>query len=426
MMKTTSFWLDSIPATDTSQVAPIDGPVDVLVIGAGFTGLSSALALAKRGARVALCEANIVGGEASGRNGGQCNNGTAQDYAGLIATYGEEKAASFYQFYNQAVDSVENIVRSESIQCDFRRAGKIKLAAKPEHMDKLALTHAALTKLVDRDAQLLDQNALKKEINAAGFYGGLLTPHGAQLHVGKLVQGLAVRCLEHGVAIYQHSPVIKLDKTGEQQWQVQTPTQLITSKAVLVATGGSGPGPFSWFRRRIVPVGSFAIVTEPLNDMLCHEIFPGNRSYVTSKNIGNYFRLTADKRLLFGGRARFAVSNPRSDLKSGDILRQSLYEMFPNLEDTAIDYCWGGTVDMSADRLPKVGEKDGLFYAMGYSGHGVQMSIHMGEVMADLVEGKPTQCPWITNHWPAVPGHFGKPWFLPFVGMYYKFQDMLH
>jgi glycine/D-amino acid oxidase-like deaminating enzyme len=425
-MKTTSFWLDSISATDTSNIAPIDGTVDVVVVGGGFTGLSSALALAKRGARVALCEANIVGGEASGRNGGQCNNGTAQDYAGLISTYGEEKAASFYQFYNQAVDSVENLVRNEKIDCDFRRAGKIKLAAKPEHVEKLAKTHEALIRSVDPDAKLLDQNALKKEICADGFYGGLLTPHGAQLHAGKLVHGLAARCIELGVAIYQQAPVIKLEKTGVQQWQVHTPTQVITSKAVLVATGGSGPGPFSWFRRRIVPVGSFAVVTEPLSDELRHSLFPGNRSYVTSKNIGNYFRLTADNRLLFGGRARFAVSNPRSDLKSGEILRRSLNQMFPALENTSIDYCWGGTVDMSADRLPKVGEKDGLFYAMGYSGHGVQMSVHMGEVMADLIEGKTSQCPWITTNWPAVPGHFGKPWFLPFVGLYYKFQDILN
>jgi len=425
-MKSASFWLDTAPTVSTTESALPEQPVDVLVVGGGFTGLSSALALAKRGASVALCEAGVVGGEASGRNGGQCNNGTAQDYAGLVAAYGEQKAQSFYQFYNQAVDSVERIVSSENIDCDFRRAGKIKLAAKPEHFDKLVRTHEALTKTVDPEASLLDATALQQEIGSDQFYGGLLTPKGAQLHVGKMVYGLATRCLEKGVAIFQHQPVINIDKTGEQSWIVTTPQQTIKAKAILIATGGSGPGPFSWFRRRIVPVGSFAVTTEPLNEELCASLFPGNRSYVTSKNIGNYFRLTADRRLLFGGRARFAISNPRSDLKSGEILRQSLDGMFPQLASSKIDYCWGGTVDMSADRLPKVGEHQGMFYAMGYSGHGVQMAIHMGEVMADLIDGKTTECPWLTQQWPAVPFHFGKPWFLPFVGMYYKVQDMLH
>jgi len=135
-MKNTSFWLDTIPGTDSTQ-SPIESSVDVVVVGGGFTGLSTALALAKRGAKVAICEANVVGGEASGRNGGQCNNGTAQDFTSLISTYGEEKAGSFYQFYNQAVDSVETLVKTENIDCDFRRAGKIKLAAKPEHINWL-------------------------------------------------------------------------------------------------------------------------------------------------------------------------------------------------------------------------------------------------------------------------------------------------
>ncbi|MBN26415.1 MAG: FAD-dependent oxidoreductase [Alteromonadaceae bacterium] len=425
-MKSASYWLDTAPVIATAESKLSSANVDVVVIGGGFTGLSSALALAQRGATVALCEAGIVGGEASGRNGGQCNNGTAQDYAGLIASYGEDKARAFYQFYNQAVDSVESLVRDEQIDCDFRRAGKIKLAAKPEHFEKLVKTHEALIKEVDTDAKLLDAAQLQREIVSDQFYGGLLTPNGAQLHVGKMVHGLATRCIEKGVAIFQHQPVIRVDKKGPQQWVVHTPEQTIVATSVLVATGGSGPGPFSWFRRRIVPVGSFAITTEPLNKQMCESLFPGNRSYVTSKNIGNYFRLTPDRRLLFGGRARFAVSNSRSDLKSGDILRQSLYDMFPQLANTRIDYCWGGTVDMSADRLPKVGEHNGMFYAMGYSGHGVQMALHMGKVMADLIDGKPTHCPWKTTNWPAVPFHFGKPWFLPLVGMYYKVQDKLH
>lgn len=424
-MQLTSYWLDTAPKLAVTANTYAGGPVDVVVIGGGFSGLSTALALAKQGASVVLCEAGELGGEASGRNGGQCNNGTAQDYAGLIASYGEQQAASFYRFYNDAVASVSRIVTAEAIDCDFRKAGKLKLAAKPEHFAKLEKTYQALIKEVDPDAQLLDQQAVRNEINANEVYGGLLTPNGVQLHPAKLVQGLASACIKYGVSILQHTPVIKLDKKGPQQWQVSTNSQQINAGAVVVATGGSGPGPFQWFRRRIIPVGSFAVVTAPLSAEQRSSLFPGNRSYVTSKNIGNYFRLTQDNRLLFGGRARFAVSNPRSDQKSGAILHTAMQTMFPALSQTRIDYCWGGTVDMSADRLPKVGEHNGLFYTMGYSGHGVQMAVHMGEVMADLVNGRTVACPWLTNDWPAIPGHYGKPWFLPFVGLYYKLQDRL-
>jgi glycine/D-amino acid oxidase-like deaminating enzyme len=182
-------------------------------------------------------------------------------------------------------------------------------------------------------------------------------------------------------------------------------------------------GPFQWFRRRIAPVGSFVIATKPLPDELLDQLLPKRRTYVTSRIVGNYFRTTVDNRLVFGGRARFAMSNPRSDIKSGKILESALAGMFPALNTVGIDYCWGGIVDMTADRLPRAGEHDGLFYAMGYSGHGVQMSVHMGQIMADVLEGKVESNPWRALDWPAIPGHFGKPWFLPLVGAYYKLQD---
>jgi glycine/D-amino acid oxidase-like deaminating enzyme len=120
------------------------------------------------------------------------------------------------------------------------------------------------------------------------------------------------------------------------------------------------------------------------------------------------------------------MSDPGSDVKSGRILRQSLETVFPALRDVKIDYCWGGLVDVTADRLPRAGEHEGLLYSMGYSGHGVQMSIHMGRVLADVIGGKPSASPWLELDWHAIPGNFGHPWYLPFVGAYFRVQDMLH
>lgn len=425
-MKLESYWLDTAPAFTGGRDQAAEGVVDVAIVGGGFTGLSTALSVARQGVSVAVFEAGRVVGEASGRNGGQCNNGTAQSYASLVGSYGEERAQRFYQAYNDAVDSVERMVANEHIDCDFRRCGKLKLAAKPAHFQTLENAYHTLTASgADPDVQLIGASDLPAELNAQGFYGGLLQPNSAQLHVGCFGVGLADAAASAGAAIYESAPVTGLRRLSNGCWQVTSARGQVEARQVFVATGGSGPGPFSWFRRRIVPVGSFAVVTEPLAPALTQRLFPTGRNYVTTRHIGNYFRLTGDNRLLFGGRARFAVSNPKSDAKSGEVLRQALAAMFPELADVRLDYCWGGTVDMSADRLPRAGEKNGLYYAMGYSGHGVQMAVHMGDIMAQVLGGNAKANPWHDLPWPAVPGHFGKPWFLPLVGMYYRVLDQL-
>lgn len=426
-MKLSSYWLDSAPGFSAAAHGAPEGRVDVAVIGGGFSGLTAALFLARAGASVTLLEAGQVMGEASGRNGGQCNNGTLQDFAGLSASLGIEKASEYYRAYNEAVDGIEALVKSEGIDCDFHRSGKLKIAAKPAHYDKLHRTCAALHAAgVDPDATVLDKAALASEINSDAYYGGLLQPLSAQLHVGRFGIGLAERAAAAGAQIFQSSPVNRLERQGPDHWRVVTPSGEVTASQVLLANGGSGPGPFGWFRRRIVPVGSFIVVTEPLGADRLDTLLPGRRSYVNTLNVGNYFRRTPDDRLLFGGRARFAVSNPRSDARSGAVLEKTLGNTFPELADVRIDYCWGGTVDLTADRLPRAGQRDGLYYAMGYSGHGVQMAVMMGRVMAERMQGKSAANPWSELSWPPVPGHFGKPWFLPMVGVYYRMLDYLH
>jgi glycine/D-amino acid oxidase-like deaminating enzyme len=244
--------------------------------------------------------------------------------------------------------------------------------------------------------------------------------------MGKFGVGLAQAAARHGARIFEHTPVTGLKRLDGERYDVVTERGTIRAGRVLVATGASQIGPLQWFRRRIAPVGSFIVVTEPLSTAQLDELLPKRRAYVTTRNIGNYFRATADNRLLFGGRARFAMSNPRSDEKSGRILRAGLASYFPELADVRLDYCWGGLVDMTADRLPRAGQHEGLFYSMGYSGHGVQMSVHMGRVMADVMFGAATRNPWRKLEWPAIPGHFGHAWFLPLVGAYYRLQDILH
>ena len=373
---------------------------------------------------VVVLEAAQVAGEASGRNGGQCNTGVAQDYASLAARIGVEQAKAFYRAYASAVKSVETIVTEQAIDCDFRRAGKLKLAAKPQHFAGLEKTFNALRRDVDPDIELIDPSHIRDEIASDGFTAGPAAQRRADAH-GQ------VRRRPRASGRARRTRVRTRGRHAARQARRRAPPdhqrpRLIVADRVLVATGASQHGPFAWFRRRIAPVGSFIVVTEPLPDAQLNRLFPHRRAYVTSRQIGNYFRVTPDNRLLFGGRARFAMSAPRSDAKSGDVLRAGMAGYFPELANVRLDYCWGGLVDITADRLPRAGQHDGLYYSMGYSGHGVQMSVHMGRVMADVLYGAAASNPWRELEWPAIPGHFGHAWFLPLVGAYYRMQDFLH
>ena len=425
-MKLESFWLDTAPTFHGAEEGPVDGRTDVAIIGGGFTGLSTALALAKRGATVVVLEAERLVGAASGRNGGQCNAGTLQDYRSLVGSFGVERARRYYQEFTAAVDSVERLASEEHIDCDFNRRGKLKLASKPAHFNKMVQTFEALqADGVDPNVELVPPDCMRDEVGSNDYHGGLLQTTSAQLHVGKFGSGLAEAVARRGVRLYASAPVTGLHRQSGGAWRITTPRGSVDAAQTLVATGGSGSGPFGWFRRRIIPVGSFIVVTEPLGAERLSRLLPNRRSYVTSNNIGNYFRVTEDNRLLFGGRARFAMSNVKSDRESGHILRDSLVRAFPEFADARIDYCWGGSVDMSADRMPHAGQHKGLYYSMGYSGHGVQMAVHMGQIMADIMDGNEHANPWGELKWPPILGHFGKPWFLPAIGAYYRLQDIL-
>ncbi|MDQ0458010.1 NAD(P)/FAD-dependent oxidoreductase [Rhizobium paknamense] len=423
-MKLLSYWHDTAGAFKGGATAPLEGHYDVAIIGGGFTGLGAARQLAKAGARVVLLEAETIGWGASGRNGGHLNNGLAHSYLAAKAELGKERAIALYKALDDSIDTLEALIAEEGIDCNFRRAGKLKLASKPEHMAGIARNFEALHAECDPDTALLSAADLKSEVGSP-FHGAMLSKKSAMMHMGRYVVGLAEAAARHGAMIFEKCPVTAVDAKGPVK-RIATAKGSITAREVIMATGAYTSSNFSYFRRRIIAVGSFLIATRPLTPDEVAATMPGNRTCVNSMNIGNYFRLAPDNRLLFGGRARFsATSDHRSDAKGGEILKASLARIFPQLAKVEIDYCWGGLVDMTKDRYPRAGYQDGLWYAMGYSGHGAQLSTHMGMILADTILGRPDRNPLKGLDWPAVPGHFGKPWFLPLVGLYYQFLDRI-
>ena len=424
-MKSVPYWLDTAPPFEDASSEPVSGDADAAVIGAGLNGLSAAIALARKGARVAVFEKEQVGCSASGRNGGMCTPGMVMDFTRAVERYGLPRAKEMYLSYNAAIACVEKLIVDEEIDCDFVRSGKLSLASKPQHYDRLARRRDDLAKHLDYETILVPRADIQSEIGSDRFHGGLVDTQGAGFHVGKFVRGLARVAHKLGVRIHEGTPVTNLRRVGGFEHEVTTPKGSLRAAKVLLATGSTTGSQFGWFQRRIVPVGSFIIVTEPLSHAVVDEILPTRRMASDTQNMIHYFRITPDNRLLFGGRARFAMSNAVSDLKSGRILEEDMTWTYPQLSGTRIDYCWGGLVDMTADRLPHAGERDGLFYSMGYSGHGTQMSTYMGARMADVMDGEAQANVWRDLPWPAVPGNFGPPWFLPLVGVYYRFKDIV-
>lgn len=422
-MQLKPYWLETRTAFSGGRKGELPAKASVVVIGGGFTGLSAARSLAMQGIDSVLLEAGEVASAASGRSGGHCNNGTAADLLSLSQRLGADEARRYYAMFDEAVDFVETVVREEQIDCDFVRNGKVKLAVKPSHIEAMKRGADYLAREVEPDLVFLEGAELQSEVRSDAFHAGMVMPRSAQMHVGRYGTGLADAATRHGAAIFEHTPVTGLKRLSGARHEVGTTRGKIVAEAVLVCTGASLEGPFGWLRRRTVPMGSFVVATEPLTDEQIAASMPGRRNCVTSAHVGNYFRLTADNRMIFGGRARFALSSPTSDAKAGEVLRKNLAEVFPALSDVPIAYNWGGVLDMTQDRLPRAGEHDGLFYVIGLSGHGVQFSGYIGDRMARLIGGQADANPLSGKRFPAIPGHIGPPWFLPFVGVWYRFLD---
>ena len=424
-MKFTPYWLDtSSPGPDRSTTE-VGGKVDVAVVGAGLTGLSAALHLARKGAQVAVLERDTVAFGASGRNGGMATTGLSIGFRDAIARYGFESAGAMFLAYNDAIDSVEKLVGEEGIDCDYARSGKMTLAAKPGHYEGLLKTHDVLAERLGYETQMVPKSGLRSEIAGDFYHGAMVDPKGAGLHVGKFTRGLGESAASLGAQIHEKASVEQVRRLGGTKHEVVTSRGTLRADQVLVATSGYTSRPFRWQQLRIAPVGSFIIVTEPLGKEVCDQLMPNRRMASDTKNLLYYFRITPDHRLLFGGRARFAMSSPVSDEKSGRILQKAMVSVFPQLAQTRVDYCWGGLVDMSMDRMVHAGEHDGLYYSLGYSGHGVQMATYMGKQMAEYMNGALDANPWRDLTFKRIPGHVGPPWFLPFAGAYYKALDVI-
>ncbi|MBZ5705355.1 MAG: FAD-binding oxidoreductase [Acidobacteriia bacterium] len=423
-----NFWLTTVemPKADAGQ--PLPENIDVAVIGAGFTGLSAARMLAQRGAKVAVLEAESIGWGASSRNGGMVLTGLKLGVNKLISMYGRERTQRMYAASLASIDCVEQLTREENIDCDFSRCGHLEVAYKQKHFDDYARQVEVIARECNHQLRIVPRHELETEIGSSIYYGGMVDDVSAGLNPAQYVAGLARAAQRTGAPMFENTRVEKIERELRQAapgWRLTTSRGAVWARDVFVATSGyTGPATPT-LRKKIIPIGSYIITTEVLPEPLAHELSPRNRMIYDSKNYLYYYRLTPDRRMLFGGRAAFFPETESSIRESAEILRRGMIDVYPQLRETKVDYVWGGTLDFAFDIMPHAGQMDGIYYALGYAGHGVAMATWQGQRMAELIAGGKDDNPFIGIPFPGAPlGLYnGRPWFLPFAGMYYKFLD---
>jgi glycine/D-amino acid oxidase-like deaminating enzyme len=410
------------------EAAPLPQGVDVAVIGAGFTGLSAARTLAKRGANVAVLESETIGWGASSRNGGMVLTGMKLGVNKLIARYGRELTERMYRASLATIDCVERIVREEAIDCDFSRCGHLEVACKQKHFDDYARQAELIAREFNHQLRVVERNELQAEIGSTIYYGGMVDEVSAGLNPAQYVAGLGEAALRAGAGIFEHTRVQSLEREsrqGESGWKIVTPQGPLWAREVFVGTSGYTGRATPALQGKIIPIGSFIITTEVLREELANELSPRKRMIYDSKHYLYYYRLTPDRRMLFGGRAAFFPESDQTIRRSAEILRRGMIDVYPQLRDAKVEYVWGGTLDFAFDVMPHAGQIDGLYYAVGYAGHGVAMATYQGQKIAELISGDAPENPFVGIPFPGAPlGLYqGKPWFLPFAGLWYKLLD---
>ena len=395
---------------------------DVVVVGGGYAGINAARELARRGVEVTLLEAHTLGWGASTRNGGIVHAGYKWGPSQLIGRYGEDTGRALYRETLDGYETVKRLIAEEAIDCDFREVGHVQLAYAPSHVADLEHECESLA-LVGVESTVVPRDRIREEIGSDAYHGGLVVPGSGLLHPGRYFAGLAAAADRARADLHEGVRARTIRRQADGRFVVETERGAIRARDVFVATNGYTDGVAPTLRRRMIPIGSYIIASEPLPEALVHDLSPNGRAFFDTKNFLYYWHIAADRRIIFGGRASFM---PTSIDHTAEILHRGLLEVHPQLADYRIDYAWGGNVGFTFDRMPHVGRtKDGVAYAMGCCGTGVALMTHLGTAVGEWLAGG--AAPVLTRlTFPLVPAPYeGRPWFLPLVGEWFRLQDRL-
>ena len=393
-MLKTPLWTEQFPKPN--NLVTSDNPssdTDIAIIGSGYTGLCAARILRKNGASVTVFERNTIGWGASSRNGGMATPGLKQGIQKIYKMYGSKLAHEFWKASVDAIDLIEEIVDEHSIDCDWQRNGHASLATKPSHAPRLKQYGSWLEKKFGHVQNYIPKNQIRDEIGSDAYHGALTDEISGGLHASKYVSGLATTVSNLGVQLCEHTDVLDIEKNDSNYFRLITSAGDVRAKKVIVATNGYTDRLVPGLKPLIFPVGSYIVVTEPLSEDLQKIISPKKRMYYDSKWFLNYFRLTPDGRMLWGGRNDLSTDLDLDD--SAKRLTRELYSILPDLRDIPITHTWTGKLGITFDLMPHIGEKNGIYYAFGYGGHGLSIATYLGTEIGLLLSGKKDRSPFM-------------------------------
>lgn len=405
---------------DPPVVAPADLPTsaDVVVVGAGYAGLSAARSFAEQELDTVLLEADLLATGASTRNGGMVIPELKAGPGALARAYGE-LGLRLHAEVNDAFDHVESLIAEEHIDCDYHRDGQLLLAHSERAAHDLRRT-VADHRAHDEDVRFLERDELDAEVGSPAFHGGALFARTGGLQPAKFHAALLRQAIEAGVRIHPSTRALSLDSSTSGRTVVTTERGAITAGRVLLTTNATADRLLPALQRRVLPIGSFIIATEVLDPSLAASISPHDRMMVDTKNLLLYWRRTSDGRLAFGGR-RSLRSTTVAD--AADFLYDELLRVHPQLTGTSIDFAWGGEVALTVDRLPHAGSIDGIWYATGCNGSGVALMPWLGRRLAlAMLDLGPKPALWQIPHKVIPLSRLRRQW-TPIVGSWFRMQD---
>jgi glycine/D-amino acid oxidase-like deaminating enzyme len=396
---------------------------EVVVIGSGYTGLHAALQTARGGRATVVLEAGDPGWGCSTRNGGHISGSVKPSLADLARRVGPERARRIRAEGIAALDWIGDFVAAEGIDCAFRRSGRFHAAHTPERYEALARAAETVMREEGIEAHAVPRSEQRGELGTGFYHGGVVYPRFATLHPARYHRGLLMTALASGVQVVPHCAALSVTRRG-QGFEVATALGPIAARDVVVATNGYTSALTPWLRRRVIPIGSYVIATEPLPPGTVQALFPTGRIASDTRRVVYYYGPSPDRRrVVFGGRVSAGETDPRV---SGPRLHAEMARIFPELAAARISHSWSGTVAYTFDQLAHCGVQEGIHYSLGYCGSGVAMSswlgMRTGQRVLGLAEGRTA---FDGLPFPTRPLYRGRPWFLPAAVAWYRWRDRL-
>ncbi len=356
---------------------------DLCVIGGGFTGLSAALTAAEAGLSVILLEGETIGFGASGRNGGQLIPGLRWSLRELEESFGRNRAKAIFGLALEARTSVHTRIARHGIACDLE-PGHLEAAHKPAHFQAMCREVELRRRVLgETTLEIIAPADMAQHVGTDRYHGGVLDRSGGHFHPLNYALGLAQACLAAGVKIFERSRVMALQPDGRVV--ARTAKGSVSSAHAVIACDGWTGDLMPALGSYTVPIMNYNIATAPLPLALADAILPSNVAVADSRYVLNYYRLSADRRLIFGGGEKYS-QNPPADI--GAFVRPHMARLFPALGPVPIDFAWGGVVSVTANRLPHLGRRGNCYFAHGFSGHGALLTTLAGELIAEALTGQ--------------------------------------